>query len=58
MAPTATIDLVDAAQPDVFPYLTAGSTSGAFSLTGSLPNVAWAADIRICFSAKAKLQYL
>jgi hypothetical protein len=55
---SATIDMVDAAQPDVFPYLESGNASGSFSMTGSLPSVSWAADIRVCFSAEAKFQYL
>jgi hypothetical protein len=56
--PPTSINLVDPSQPDVFPFVIGGAFSGSIEVAGSLPQVAWSADIRICVSASGKFQYL
>src|SRR5262249_22120268 len=56
--PPTSINLVDPSQPDVFSFVLAGAFSGAIEVAGSLPQVAWSADVRICISASGKFQYL
>jgi hypothetical protein len=52
------IEITDASDPDIFPYVQAGAITLEISLTGTLPTTAWSADISACAGAKAKYRYL
>lgn len=51
------LDMLAAAQHDALDYLRGSSLVVDIELTGRIPREAWAMDVDICFTARARYQY-
>ena len=58
-APTpGSIELTGSDHPDLYPYLSSGNITTTIHFAGTLPAQDWTADLTVCISASAKVQYL